>query len=80
MPRKSSSAKPKAVVRAGARRTHDDAFKFKAALEAYGGAVPLSELASKYEVHPNLISQWKVKWFGFPDSFSQAFKVIPVFT
>jgi transposase-like protein len=51
MPRKSSAPKP--VVRTGTRRTYDDAFKFKVALEAYGRAVPISELASKYGVHPN---------------------------
>jgi transposase-like protein len=34
-------------------------FKAKVALEAVKGAKTLSELASKYEVHPNQIRQWK---------------------
>jgi len=43
----------------GQRRTYDDGFKARVVLEALKEAVPLSELASKYEVHPNQISQWK---------------------
>ena len=41
------------------RRVLDDAFKTKVVLEAIKEAVPLNELASKYKVHPNQISQWK---------------------
>jgi transposase InsO family protein len=39
--------------------TYDDAFKVMVVLEALRETMPLSQLASKYEVHPNQISQWK---------------------
>jgi transposase-like protein len=42
-----------------ARRSYDDGFKAKVALEAIRETAPLNELASKYGVHPNQISQWK---------------------
>ena len=42
-----------------ARRPIDDTFKVKVVLEALKETMPLNELASKYEVHPNQISQWK---------------------
>jgi len=41
------------------RRNYSAEFKARVALEAYCGERTLSELASKYEVHPNLISKWK---------------------
>jgi len=41
------------------RRVLDDAFKTKVVLEAIKEVVPLNELASKFKVHPNQISQWK---------------------
>ena len=41
------------------RRVLDDAFKTKVVLEALKEAVTLNELASKYQVHQNQISQWK---------------------
>lgn len=41
------------------RRVLDDAFKTKVVIEALKETVPLNELASKYDVHPNQISQWK---------------------
>ena len=44
------------------RRVLDDAFKTKVVLEALKEAVPLNELASKYAVHPNQISQWKAQF------------------
>jgi len=43
----------------GTRRTYDDDFKVKVVLEALREEVPLSELASKYEVRPNQISRRK---------------------
>ena len=48
-----------ALGRVVSRKTYDDTFKVKVVLEALREAVPLNELASKYEVHPNQISQWK---------------------
>jgi len=41
------------------RKNHSARFKSKVALEAVKGEKSLSELASKYEVHPNQIRQWK---------------------
>lgn len=41
------------------RRQHSKEFKFKVALDAAKGNQTLSELASKYQLHPNQISEWK---------------------
>ena len=41
------------------RRRYSAEFKFQVALEAAKGQQTTSELASKYEVHPNQISTWK---------------------
>ena len=41
------------------RRVLDDAFKTKVVLEAIKETMTLNELASKYDIHPNQISQWK---------------------
>ena len=41
------------------RKNHSGRFKAKVALEAVKGIKTLSELASKYEVHPNQIRKWK---------------------
>lgn len=41
------------------RRRFTPEFKAKVALEAIRNERTLSELAARYEVHPNQISQWK---------------------
>ena len=41
------------------RRRFSADYKFRVALEAAKGQETLSELASKYGLHPNQISQWK---------------------
>ena len=41
------------------RKSYDSKFKAKVALEAVKGEFSITELASKYEVHPNQISNWK---------------------
>lgn len=41
------------------RKNYSARFKAKVAIEAIKGLKSLSEMASKYEVHPNLIRQWK---------------------
>ncbi len=41
------------------RRNHAPAFKSKVALAAIKGDQTLAELAQRFDVHPNQISQWK---------------------
>ena len=41
------------------RRNFSAAFKAKVALEALKGDATLASLASRYKVHPNLITKWK---------------------
>jgi len=41
------------------RKHYSSEFKAKVALEAVRGAMTLSELSQKFEVHPNMISNWK---------------------
>jgi len=41
------------------RRNHGAAFKAKVALEAIKGDQTLVELAERFQVHPNLITEWK---------------------
>lgn len=60
------------------RRKFDSAFKAKVALAAARGDKTLSELASEYKIHANLISQWKqrllanvTRVFDEPDNATQ---------
>jgi len=41
------------------RRRFSSEFKAKVALDALSGEMTLSELASKYKIHPNQVSTWK---------------------
>ena len=41
------------------RKRYDKEFKAKVAIEAMKGDKTLQEIATQYEVHPNLVAQWK---------------------
>jgi transposase len=41
------------------RRNHGAVFRAKVALEAIKGEQTLSKLSSRFQVHPNQITQWK---------------------
>lgn len=41
------------------RRNHSGSFKAKVALEALRGDKTVAEIAAKYEVHPNQVTDWK---------------------
>ncbi len=43
------------------RKSHDNNFKAKVALEAIRNESSIQEIAQKYDIHPNQISQWKKK-------------------
>ena len=54
------------------RRNHLPAFKSKVALEAATGEYTLAELAQRFDVHPNQISQWKTQLLErIPQAFDQ---------
>lgn len=53
------------------RRKFTAEFKAKVALEAFGGGSTLAQLATKYGVHPNVVSSWKRQaQVGMVDVFS----------
>ena len=43
------------------RRNHSPAFKAKVALLAVRGELTTAELAKKFDIHSNLIAQWKTQ-------------------
>jgi putative transposase len=53
------------------RRNYSKEFKAKIALEALKGNQTLTELASRFKVHPNQIGQWKRQ---LQESAPQAFE------
>ena len=43
------------------RKQYSQKFKFKVALEAAKGQATINEIASRYQVHPNQVRNWKSK-------------------
>ena len=41
------------------RKTYSPEFKAKVAIEAIKGLLTTNEIASKFEIHPGQVSQWK---------------------
>ena len=41
------------------RRNHSPAFKAKVALEATRGERTVAEIAQKYDLHPNQVTEWR---------------------
>ena len=41
------------------RRQHSAEFKYRVALEAIKGQQTISALANEYDIHPNLVTQWR---------------------
>lgn len=55
------------------RRNFTAEFKAKVALEAIKGQRTISEIASRHEIHPNLVTQWKKGLLAHAsDAFSDA--------
>jgi transposase len=50
-----------AVILKRSRRNHTPAFKAKVALAAIKGDQTIPELAKRFDVHPNSITQWKTQ-------------------
>lgn len=54
------------------RQKHSGAFKAKVAIEALQERESIHELASKYGIHPNMISRWKKEFLErAPDLFDK---------
>jgi transposase len=54
------------------RRNHAPAFKAKVALDALKGEQTLVEIAQRYQIHPNQITEWKKQLLEHaPDIFSK---------
>ena len=43
------------------KKSYDSKFKSRVALEALRGDLTVAEIAGKYQIHPNLVQQWKKK-------------------
>lgn len=54
------------------RKTHSATFKSKVALEAIQGNLTMAELATKFQVHPTMVTKWKKQAMeGMTDTFSR---------
>jgi len=53
------------------KKNYDIKFKSKVALEAIKGERSIAEIASEFEVHPNMVTLWKKKALeNMPSAFS----------
>jgi transposase-like protein len=43
------------------KKSYDSKFKSRVAFEALRGDLTVAEIADKYQIHPNLVQQWKKK-------------------
>ena len=43
------------------KKSYDSKFKSRVALEALRSELTVAEIAGKYQIHPNLVQQWKKK-------------------
>ena len=43
------------------KKSYDSKFKSRVALEALRRDLTVAEIAGKYQIHPNLVQQWKKK-------------------
>ena len=46
------------------KKSYDSKFKSRVALEALRGEQTVAEIAGKYQIHPNLVQQWKKEAAG----------------
>ena len=54
------------------RKFHNAAFKVKVALEAVQERETINQIATRHEIHPNLVTQWKRQLLdSLPDCFSR---------
>lgn len=54
------------------RKTYTGKFKTTVALEAIKGELTTNQIAKKYDVHPQMVTQWKKKAIeGLPELLSQ---------
>jgi transposase-like protein len=61
-----------------ARRNHSAAFKAKVALEAVRGVKTIGELSREFDLHPNLITDWKAQFLErAPSLFGEASSEAP---
>lgn len=60
------------------RRMHSPEFKARVALEALKGIEPMHVIASKYQVHPVQVTEWKKELLaGLPEVFTRKNKKKP---
>jgi transposase-like protein len=53
------------------RKRHDNTFKARVALEALKGVKSIQEIAQEFDLHPQQVSEWKIK---LQNNLSSAFE------